>query len=73
MANEQTHLLFSVPSMHCGHCEAKVRVILESVPGISGADPDLSNGTVSVTLDPDNPASEEIIRAELKAGGYPAA
>jgi copper chaperone CopZ len=73
MAEEKTKLIFSVPSMHCGHCESKIKVILESVDGISNVKPDLSTGTVAVDLDPNAPADEQTIRAELKAGGYPTA
>jgi copper chaperone CopZ len=73
MAEKETKLIFSVPTMHCSHCESKIKVILESVDGIQGVRPDLSTGTVAVELDPSAPADEQTIRAELKAGGYPAA
>jgi copper chaperone CopZ len=59
--------------MHCGHCEAKVKVILESVPGVAAAAADLDSKTVEVTLDGSSAVSEDTIRSELEAGGYPAA
>lgn len=72
MAEEQK-LKLSVPDMHCGHCEAKVKVILESVDGVSSAVADLGSKTVEVTLNAAAPANEATIRSELEAGGYPAA
>lgn len=65
-------LTLVVPDMHCGHCEQRVRVILESVPGVASVKPSASKGNVVVGLDADAPADEQTIRAELEAGGYPA-
>lgn len=64
-------LTLEVPDMHCENCERRVRVILESVPGVASATPSAEQGTVVVGLDPNAPADEQTIRSELTAGGYP--
>ena len=46
---------FSVPGMHCGHCETAVRQELEAVTGVQRVDVDLETKHVSVrgeNLDP---------------------
>ena len=65
-------LTFEVPDMHCAHCEKRVQVILESVPGVVSVTPSAEKGTVVVGLDAGSPADEQSIRSELESGGYPA-
>ncbi|MFW5826082.1 MAG: heavy-metal-associated domain-containing protein [bacterium] len=69
---KQNALTLEVPGMHCGHCEQRVKVILESVPGVASVKPSAEKGNVVVGLDSGSPADEQTIRAELEAGGYPA-
>lgn len=63
---------FNVTTMHCENCERRVKVALESVPGVRSAAPDRSKGVVVVSLDARSPADEATIRKELEAVGYPA-
>jgi copper chaperone len=39
---------YSVPGMHCGHCEAAVSRELEAVKGVDGVDVDLQTKRVTV-------------------------
>lgn len=41
-------LMFSVPGMTCGHCEASVRTEVGKVPGVSDVQVDLNSKTVVV-------------------------
>jgi copper chaperone CopZ len=66
-------LTLEVPDMHCENCERRVKVILESVPGVASVTPNAKKGNVVVGLDASAPAAEQTIRDELAAGGYPAA
>jgi copper chaperone CopZ len=68
---KKNSLTLKVPGMHCANCERRVKVILESVPGVVSATPDADAGTVVVGMDANAPASEQTIRDELAAGGYP--
>ena len=68
---QKNTLTLEVPDMHCGNCERRIKVILESVPGVASATPSAEKGTVVVGLDPKTPADEQTIRDELAAGGYP--
>lgn len=43
---------YSVPGMHCGHCEAAVRRELEGVGGVTDVAVDLDKKLVTVTGDP---------------------
>mgnify|MGYP006303806829 CR=1 FL=1 len=65
-------LTLDVPDMHCPNCEKRVKVILESVPGVASVKPSAADGNVVVGLDKKSPADEQTLRAELEAGGYPA-
>ncbi len=64
-------LTIDVPGMHCANCERRVKVILESVPGVSSVKPDAASRSVVVGLDATKPANEQTLRDELAAGGYP--
>ena len=65
-------LTLEVPDMHCENCERRVKVILESVPGVASVNASAKRGTVVVGLDANAPAGEQKVRDELAAGGYPA-
>lgn len=69
--SEQHSFEFTVPGMHCAHCEGKVTVILESVPGVESVAVDLTNKTVRVGTGADAVVTEDTLRSELAAGGYP--
>lgn len=73
LGKKPSTLTVEVPGMHCGNCERRVQVILESVPGIASVKPTAADRKVVIRLDPDAPASEQTIREELAAGGYPTA
>ncbi|TVQ27504.1 MAG: heavy-metal-associated domain-containing protein [Spirochaetaceae bacterium] len=64
---------FTVPGMHCAHCEGKVTVILESVPGVESVAVNLPDKSVRVGIASDAAVTEDTLRSELAAGGYPAA
>ncbi|MDD2902981.1 MAG: heavy metal-associated domain-containing protein [Syntrophales bacterium] len=57
-----------VKGMSCSHCAAAVTKALESLPGISAVQVDLSSGTVSYQSAPPI-AAEELARI-IKAAGY---
>src|SRR5436190_19713139 len=40
---------YSVPGMHCRHCEKAVRSELEAVSGVEGVDVDLGTKLVTIT------------------------
>ena len=40
---------YSVPAMHCGHCEAAVKRELEAVEGVESVDVDLESKLVRVS------------------------
>ena len=58
---------YSVPGMHCGHCEAAVRAELAQVPGIDSVAVDLETKNVTVsgpTVD------DDAVRAAIAEAGY---
>jgi len=60
---------YSVPGMHCGHCEAAVRRELEGVGGVETVDVDLATKRVTVrgeTLD------DAVLIAAIDEAGYDA-
>jgi len=62
-------LSFSVPSMSCGHCKARVEKALSAAGYTEGLGVDLRAKTVSVETD-DAPA---VVAGVITAAGYPAA
>ena len=63
-------LTYSVPAIHCGHCEAALRKELEPIPGVGSVDVDLERKQVSVHgvgLD------DAVLRAALDEAGFDAA
>ena len=58
---------YTVPGIHCGHCEAAVRRELEAVEGVESVAVDLESKLVSVTgRDLDDAA----LRAAIDEAGY---
>ena len=43
-----SEISYSVPGMHCGHCERAVRSELQQVPGVASVDVDLETKLVTV-------------------------
>jgi copper chaperone len=41
--------IYTVPGMHCGHCQAAVTEELEGVPGVELVEVDLDSKLVTVT------------------------
>lgn len=63
-------LLYSVPGMHCGHCEQAVKEEVSAVPGVASVAVDLDTKRVEVrgeSLD------DSAIRAAIDEAGYEAA
>lgn len=61
---------YTVPGMHCGHCEAAVKQEVSAVPGVESVVVDLDSKRVDVTgaaLD------DAAIRAAIEEAGYEAA
>jgi copper chaperone CopZ len=62
-------ITYSVPGMHCGHCEAAVSRELGAVPGVSGVDVDLDSKLVTVRGEE---LHEETLVAAIDEAGYDA-
>ena len=63
-------LTYTVPGMHCGHCEAAVTEEVSGVAGVESVSVDLDSKRVDVTgaqLD------DAAIRAAIEEAGYEAA
>ena len=63
-------LTYSVPGMHCVHCERAVRDEVATVAGVEAVEVDLDGKRVSVRGSGFDDAS---IRAAIAAAGYDAA
>ncbi len=63
-------LLYSVPGMHCGHCEQAVREEVSAVPGVAAVAVDLDAKRVEVSGESLDDAA---IRAAIDEAGYEAA
>jgi copper chaperone CopZ len=61
---------YSVPGMHCAHCESAVRSELRAVPGVESVTVDLATRRVAVTGDALDDAT---LRAAIDEAGYEAA
>lgn len=63
-------VVYSVPGMHCAHCERAVRDEISTVSGVTAVDVDLERKLVTV----DSEALDDTaIRAAIEAAGYEAA
>ena len=73
LVSERTDMetvLYSVPGMHCGHCETAVKKEVSALPGVESVVVDLDSKRVEVTgaeLD------DMAIRAAIEEAGYEAA
>jgi copper chaperone len=61
---------YSVPAMHCGHCERAVTEEVSAVAGVTAVDVDLETKLVTVTGSSFDDAS---VRAAIEEAGYEAA
>jgi len=61
---------FSVPNISCDHCVNTIRNELKEIGGVNMMDGDVANK--QVTVEYEDPASEEKIREKLKEINYPA-
>jgi copper chaperone len=68
MSNDTTRS-FSVPGMHCGHCEAAVTEEVQRVPGVHSVDVDLDAKLVRVG---GSGVDEASVVAAIDEAGYDA-
>ncbi len=61
---------FSVPNISCEHCIKTIRNALKEVEGINLMDGDVDSK--KITVEYEDPASDEKIREKLKEINYPA-
>lgn len=58
---------YSVPGIHCGHCESALKQELEPLPGVESVEVDLEEKLVSVSgVELDDAA----LRAAIDEAGY---
>lgn len=62
-------LIYTVPGMHCGHCEQAVKQELAKVDGVESVEVDLESKFVLVR---GNDLSDEKLRAAIDEAGYEA-
>jgi len=62
--------LYSVPGMHCGHCEAAVKEEISALPGVAEVVVDLDSKRVEVS---GSDLDDAAIRAAIEEAGYEAA
>ncbi len=62
--------LYTVPGMHCGHCERAVKEEVSALPGVASVVVDLESKRVEVT---GSELDDAAIRAAIEEAGYEAA
>ena len=63
-------ITYTVPGMHCGHCERAVSAELEQVAGVASVDVDLETKLVTVS---GSGLDDAPLRAAIEEAGYEAA
>jgi copper chaperone len=58
---------YTVPGIHCGHCEAAVKRELEAVQGVESVAVDLKSKLISVT---GSELDDAALRAAIDEAGY---
>ena len=58
-----------ITGMMCPHCEARVKKILEALPGVASAEVSHTAGTAVVTLSA--PVENEVLKQAIEAQDYP--
>jgi copper chaperone len=66
----QETLRYTVPAMHCAHCERAVREEVSAVPGVSAVEVDLETKLVTVTGES---LEDTALQAAIQEAGYEAA
>lgn len=64
-------ITFSVPNISCKHCVHAIKMELIEVEGVSNVDADVQ--TRLVTINFDDPATEQILKDTLAEINYPVA
>jgi copper chaperone len=62
--------VYSVPGMHCAHCQRAVQEEVSAVCGVRAVEVDLERKLVTVAAEPLDDAA---VRAAIEAAGYEAA
>jgi copper chaperone CopZ len=62
--------MYSVPAIHCQHCEMSIREEVSEVPGVDDVMVDLETKIVTVS---GRELSDELVRAAIEEAGYEAA
>ncbi|MFN3401309.1 MAG: heavy-metal-associated domain-containing protein [Ferrovibrio sp.] len=57
---------FTVPDMTCGHCEASIRKVVSTLPGVDDIVIDRPNKRVSVR----GSVSDEMVRKAIETAGF---
>lgn len=57
-----------IEGMMCGHCEARVKKVLEALPEVEAAQVSHENGTAVVTLSA--PLADEVLKNTVEAQDY---
>jgi copper chaperone len=65
-----TEARYSVPGMHCGHCERAVKAEISAVAGVGAVEVDLERKLVVVRGEA---LDDSAIRAAIEEAGYEAA
>ena len=65
-----TESTYTVPGMHCGHCERAVSAELEQIAGVEFVDVDLETKLVTVR---GSNLEDSALRAAIEDAGYVAA
>jgi copper chaperone len=63
-------ITYSVPAMHCGHCERAVKGEVGALPGVEAVDVDLETKLVTVR---GSGVADAQVRAAIAEAGYEAA
>ena len=58
-----------IEGMMCGHCEARVKKVLEALPGVEAAEVSHEAGTAVVTLK--EAVSDEVLKKAVEDQDYP--
>jgi copper chaperone CopZ len=61
---------YSISNIHCMHCIKRIQEAVLAIEGVDFAEADLVS--LSLTVDFEAPASDQIIRQTLEGIGYPA-
>jgi copper chaperone len=70
MTATATTITYSVPGIHCAHCERAIREEVAAVAGVQSVDVDLDTKLVTVVA---RPIDDAALRAAIEEAGYEAA